>query len=149
MRKIIGVIGYSDKSCETNYARSQVQQAILDVATLLKVDFFTKETSPSICSGLTDIGVPSIAYKFASLFDLHTIGIACSKATEYPCFNVDEKIIVGDNWGDESETFLKKIDALVRIGGGKQSEKEWETFTKMFPDKPAIYKPMTRDGKPE
>ena len=34
-------------------------------------------------------------------------------------------IIVGKEWGDESETFLNKIDCIVKIGGGKQSEKEF------------------------
>jgi hypothetical protein len=33
-------------------------------------------------------------------------------------------IIVGDNWGDESKTFLDSIDMLVRVGGGKQSLEE-------------------------
>lgn len=145
MKKIIGVIGYSDKSCETNYAKEQVQLGILSVTLKLKIDL----EEASICSGLTNLGIPAVAYNFAKLFNLHTIGIACSKATQYECFPVNKKIIIGNDWGDESETFLKSIDALVRVGGGPQSIKEWNTFTEMFPNKPAVYKPMTRDGKPE
>ncbi|HLD37442.1 MAG TPA: hypothetical protein VJA86_02555, partial [Candidatus Nanoarchaeia archaeon] len=53
-----------------------------------------------------------------------TAGIACSKANEYECFPVDEKVIVGNEWGEESQTFLNSIDVLVRVGGGSQSKRE-------------------------
>lgn len=36
--------------------------------------------------------------------------------------------IYGKEWGDESELFLKNVDILVRVGGGKQSLKEVENF---------------------
>lgn len=150
--KIIGVIGYSDNSCKTDYAATKVAQAIATAAAHLGCEFKGDTTpnpdnEPTICSGLTDLGIPALAYKFAKRLGLRTIGIACSKATEHSCFPVDEKIIVGDDWGAESETFLKKIDALVRIGGGKQSETEWQVFGMLYPDKFKIYVPLTRDGK--
>ncbi|MBI4148037.1 hypothetical protein HY490_01990 [Candidatus Woesearchaeota archaeon] len=53
-----------------------------------------------------------------------TVGIACAKAKDYELFPVNEKIIVGDNWGDESPVFLNYIDVLVRVGGGAQSKRE-------------------------
>jgi hypothetical protein len=53
-----------------------------------------------------------------------TVGIACSKAEKYQCFPIDEKIIVGNNWVEESETSLKSIDVLVRVGGGEQAFRE-------------------------
>ena len=56
------------------------------------------------------------------------MGIACEKAKEYDLFPVDKKIIVGKEWGDESETLLNNIDVLVRIGGGKQSLREVKQF---------------------
>ena len=148
--KIIGVIGYSDNSCKTVFAENELTDAITEIAHLLGYNIWDPKfpvNELSICSGLTDLGIPSLAYKFAETHGCHTIGIACSKANENPCFPVDEKIIVGNDWGDESETFLSKIDALVRIGGGKQSESEWNTFTQHNPEKPAIYRPLTRDGK--
>ena len=30
-------------------------------------------------------------------------------------------MIVGNEWGDESATFLGECDVIVRVGGGKQS----------------------------
>jgi hypothetical protein len=37
-------------------------------------------------------------------------------------------MIIGENWGDESSAFLDEIDVIVRIGGGKQSLTEVQTF---------------------
>lgn len=71
----------------------------------------------------------SLAYRAANLRGWKTSGIACAKAEEYKCFGVDERKIIGDNWGDESETFLKEVDVVVRIGGGKQSLNEVKTFS--------------------
>ena len=61
-----------------------------------------------------------------------TIGIAPSRAKKVKrgVFNVDKEIIVGTNFGDESQTFIDYIDVLVRIGGGKQSREEVEMFKK-------------------
>ena len=37
-------------------------------------------------------------------------------------------MIVGNNWGDESQTFLDSCDVIVRVGGGKQSFEEVAEF---------------------
>ena len=39
--------------------------------------------------------------------------------------------MVSGNWGDESEMFLKSINILVRIGGGRQSMREIEMAKKI------------------
>ena len=80
-------------------------------------------------SGLTNLGVPRIAYEEAIKLGLRTVGIACKQAEQYECFPCDEVILVGDNWGDESRAFLASIDVLLRVGGGKQSVAEYEAFT--------------------
>lgn len=77
---------------------------------------------------MTNIGIPALAYQEAIKRNWKTIGIACTKASEYDLFPVDKKIIIGNEWGDESETFIDSIDILIRIGGGKQSLKETEIF---------------------
>jgi len=82
----------------------------------------------SVVSGYTDVGVPGIAYRVAGKFGMETIGIACSKAYDHPRYPCDEVIIVGDDWGDESKTFLASIDELIKVGGGKQSEAEFKSF---------------------
>lgn len=89
-----------------------------------------------VVSGLTDLGIPALAYREAEKRGWRTIGIACKKAKDFKCFPVYTTHIVGEEWGDESETFLNSIDILVRVGGGKQSLKEASQFKKM--DRPTI-----------
>lgn len=117
----IGLVGYSDKKFDKELASKLTRIGIL------KAINENSDGDPSrifIVSGLTNIGIPSIGYSFAKDMGWKTVGIACKKAYEYECFPVDEEIIVGENWGDESSTFLDYIDVLVRVGGGKQSLKE-------------------------
>jgi hypothetical protein len=150
--KVIGVIGYSTNSCKTDYARQLVKEGIREAMQLLGLDPSKPVNQRlsyalhdfAVCSGLTDLGIPSLAYAFAKEQGLQTIGIACAKATEHSCFPVDHKVIVGQDWGDESETFLEAIDALVQVGGGLQSNTEaaaWKTT-----GKPYVYRALTREG---
>lgn len=74
-----------------------------------------------IVSGLTNVGVPALAYAEAVKRGWRTVGVACRLACQHPLFDVDQTIIVGDNWGDESKTFVSSIDAIIRVGGGAQS----------------------------
>lgn len=118
----VGVVGYSSQKFDEKKAEE-----------LLKNEFEKLKQSGkniSIVSGLTDLGIPKIAYKLAKQFGFFTVGIACEKAYEYDCFPVDKKIIIGEDWGDESQTFLKQIEMLIRIGGGKQSLAEVEEAKK-------------------
>jgi len=109
----IGFAGYSAQGFDTERA----QLIIEGVFTKLQDRYGEFE----VVSGLTDCGIPAMVYAEGSKRGLRLIGIACKKAKDYDLYPVDETIIVGDNWGDESETFLESIDILVRIGGGKQS----------------------------
>lgn len=115
----VGVAGYSAKKFDYSLAST-----LLAVAFKLVEDIFKDEKEFSCVSGLTDIGIPALAYRYAKKKGWRTVGIACKKAYEDKCFDVDEKKIVGDNWGDESETFLDNIDVFIRVGGGKQSMEE-------------------------
>lgn len=124
----IGVVGYSAAKFDVDKAR-----VLVDVG----LDYFVNKAPMSgatIVSGLTDLGIPGLAYRYAQRKCIRTVGIACSKASEYECFPVDEKIIVGDEWGDESATFLSNIDCLLRVGGGKQSHEEVDRFRKLKPN---------------
>lgn len=113
----IGIIGYSTGTFDKAYA----EQALRTVLSPMK--------DAKVVSGLTNIGVPAIAYKVASELGFKTMGIACSLAQDYECYPCDEVIIVGDNWGDESATFLGSIDVLYKVGGGEQSKREYAMFT--------------------
>ncbi|MGK7877101.1 MAG: hypothetical protein AB4426_28555 [Xenococcaceae cyanobacterium] len=111
----IGVVGYSMQMFEQDRALSLIRQGFdsIEMAGVIEV-----------VSGLTRLGIPALAYEEAVRRGWKTVGVACSKAFEYECFPVDETIIVGDEWGDESQTFLDMIDVLVRIGGGLQAHRE-------------------------
>jgi len=121
----VGVVGFSGAKFNENVAKALIAIA-LDV-----VEENNEADEYALVSGLTDMGVPAIAYRAADKRGWKTVGIACSEANDYECYDVDEKIIEGEKWGDESKTFLDYIDVLVRIGGGKQSMEETEKAKEM------------------
>jgi hypothetical protein len=84
----------------------------------------TQQRPISLVAGLTNKGINKIGYEIARERGWHTAGIACFQSKPRNRFAVDTMILVGANWGDESETFLDSIDALVRIGGGPQAMRE-------------------------
>ena len=114
----IGVAGYSAQKFDEDEALRLLTEAYNTIE-----KEYTDEQK-EVISGLTDLGIPALAYREAVNRSWKTVGIACSKARKYACFPVDEEIIVGDEWGDESQTFLDTIDILVRVGGGKQAHSE-------------------------
>lgn len=113
----VGVIGYSAQKFDERIGNLFVEGA-------LNTRRAKSQQELIVVSGYTNLGIPKLAYEYAKEFGYKTIGIACSKATDYECFPCDRVHIIGDNWGDESETFLASIDVLVRIGGGNQSLQE-------------------------
>src|SRR3989338_7335910 len=115
----IGVVGYCPPS---RFDKAEAIRMIREAYN--KIDIQNPNMLKVVVSGLTNIGVPALAYKEAVQRGWRTAGITCEKANEYECFPVDEKIIIGNEWGDESQTFLKSIDVLLRIGMGRQSIKE-------------------------
>jgi hypothetical protein len=110
----VGFVGYSMQKFDESKAREYVRQAF-DAAE--EAD----RTSFACVSGLTNMGIPKLAYEEAVKRGWKTVGVACEKAENYDLFPVDEKVIVGKEWGDESDAFLSRIEMLVRVGGGKQS----------------------------
>lgn len=120
----IGVVGYCPP---TKFNKDEANEMLADAFNAVLAEH-PDATDIWVVSGLCDVGIPALAYRLASAMGWKTAGIACSKAAEYPCFDVDDPKIVGDNWGDESETFLAACHVIVRIGGGKQSLTEVATF---------------------
>lgn len=114
----IGVVGYSGQRFDETQACDFLRKALDKVA----ADYPHHELA--IVSGLTDLGIPHLAYLEAVRRGMRTVGIASEKAQKYQRFPVEEKMIVGKNWGDESHAFLQNIDLLIRIGGGKQTMNE-------------------------
>jgi hypothetical protein len=122
----IGVVGYCPPTkFDAEEARKMIVDAYDKLEKMYPGYFFT------VASGLTNVGVLKIAYNEAKKRGWSTAGIACQKALSYELFPVDLKIIAGRNWGDESSIFLSFVDAIVRIGSGKQSMAETEEAKKM------------------
>lgn len=112
----VGVVGYSGRKFDIEKAKMLIDQAFDQLSALFP--------NMTIVSGLTDLGIPALAYREAVSRGFKTVGIACEKAKNHKCFNCDEVIIEGKEWGDESQKFLESINILIRIGGGKQSLEE-------------------------
>jgi hypothetical protein len=122
----IGVVGFSSRKFDQKEARKLLHE---NISSFMEGSQVSKDKI-EIVSGLTNMGVPKIAYEIAVELGLRTIGISAKKALTVGCgvFPVDEQIIVGDKFGDESEAFIEYIDCLIRIGGGEQSRKEVQMF---------------------
>lgn len=117
----IGVMGFSDKNFDREKAQKHLEQAF-NFANAIAAP----EVEIVIVSGLTYLGIPAIAYDIANEYGWNTVGIACAKANsgKYPLYPCDETQIVGEEWGDESQTFIDKCDIFVRVGGGEQTFRE-------------------------
>jgi hypothetical protein len=106
----IGVVGYSAQPFDPEMAKQRLTQAVQSIDGVDRI--------PSIdlwvVSGLTNLGIPAIAYQAARQWDAKTMGIACEKAKDYRCYPCDRVHLIGQNWGDESETFLASIEAMNR-----------------------------------
>jgi hypothetical protein len=132
----VGIVGYCAPMFDHDLAREYLktefdqlakeQQAGLGKVCFVSI-FFTSFDSLSqvkIVSGLTTAGVLGIAYTLAKEYNFITVGIAPKEALKYELFDVDEQIIVGEKFGEESQTFLQSLSRIIRIGGGPQSHNE-------------------------
>ena len=102
-----------------NFDEEQARRYLLEVFKKIKAK---EGLNVEIVSGWTWGGVSGLAYEIATAFDWNTVGVACSKVKDSECFPCDRVIIVGSNWGDESDQFLSSIDLLIKVGGDHQSE---------------------------
>ena len=122
---VIGVVGYSGQKFDEAEASSLLSKAFDQIVTE------NPDKEIRVASGYTNVGIPALAYKEAVRRGWKTIGIACAKAFSYDRFPCDDVLIIGTNWGDESQEFLETSDVLVRVGGGKQSLAEVATAKSM------------------
>lgn len=126
----VGVMGYSSQKFDVNRANAYLSQAF----DLIKIEFPNQPIV--IVSGYTNLGIPALAYAEAVHRGWKTAGVACSKAKNYECFPCDEIHIIGENWGDESSSFLNMCQIFIRVGGGRQSLRE---ATQAKVDKKPVY----------
>ena len=135
----LGIVGYSSGKFDEEKAKVLILQGIMTV------ELQAGKVISELVSGLTDQGVPGLAYHLVEDMEVKTVGIACAKASEYDCYPVDDEQIVGEDWGDESPTFLSYVDAIVRVGGGDQSLQEIKDFKKLKPNATVVEFELARE----
>ncbi len=60
----------------------------------------------------------------AGKLGVQRVGLTAKEACEYEAANMERLVLVGDQFGDESRHFVRCLDVMWVIGGGKQSEAE-------------------------
>lgn len=131
----IGVVGYSRTNINEAHARALLQTSFKKFITQAHAERLEVE----IVSGLTNAGVPKIAYELATQWQLKTVGISAREAlkAESGVFPVRKQMLIGETYGDESAYFIQYIDCLARVGGGSQSLCEVEMFKEKLHHDPA------------
>lgn len=124
----VGVIGYSSLQFNEDNAKMFLRGALRNVAdNWLSEDGYKNII---VVSGHTNLGMPKVAYEVANELRYRTIGLTANEGKDYDFSIVDEIIWSGEKFGDESEDFIDIIDVLIKIGGGPQSEKEFDMAKK-------------------
>ena len=86
----------------------------------------------NIITGATNLGIPAIVYEIANNENIKygkwftLVGVMAKEGYQYELYPCDEIYSYGENFGDESEEFINRLDILYKIGGGKQSIKEFQ-----------------------
>lgn len=125
----VGIVGFSRNQFDKTEARR-----ILNTAFKKLADKFPPEEI-EIVSGLTNSGVPKIAYELADQYGFKTTGYSAKQAyrVRSGVYRVNKTIIKGELFGDESEDFINYISGLIRVGGGPQSREEVRLFKLKYP----------------
>lgn len=114
----IGVVGYFSQAFDEAKAYTLLESAIREISKKIK------KGNIIIASGLTNAGMNKVAYDLAEDYGYLTAGIACAKSEKGDNRRCDIVKISGNDWGDESHCLIDFCDAIIRVGGGKQSLKE-------------------------
>lgn len=118
----IGFVGYSAAKFDERKAKDIIIK-IFD-----HIDLYHDKEQVKIVSGGTLFGIPKFVYYEAAKRGYKTVGVICKHGwdSDNELFPVDELYTEGEDWGDESKKFIEILDHLYKIGGGKQSIKEFE-----------------------
>lgn len=119
-----GIVGFSKNEFDQKRA-AQILRTCFE-----NIQYKHPHTTIEIVSGYTNTGVPKIAYELADEFGFVTVGFSAQQALQVSCgvYPVQKVILMGQQFGDESEDFVRYIDALIRVGGGAQSKHETALF---------------------
>ena len=119
-----GIVGFSRNQFDKQAAHKILAELFRNIKTK------HPERQIEIVSGYTNSGVPKLAYELACKFGFVTVGFSARQALKVRAgvFPVDKVMLQGEKFGDESEDFVRYIDGLIRVGGGRQSRRECEMF---------------------
>ncbi len=125
-----GIVGFS----RNQFDKTEAKRILNDIFQKIHTEYSDKNVE--IISGYTNSGVPKIAYELANQYGFKTVGYSAKQALKvrsgtYP---VDQVILKGEKFGDESDDFVRYIDYLIRVGGGSQSRHEVAMFKKIHDD---------------
>jgi hypothetical protein len=73
-------------------------------------------SSIEIVAKLVDRGVSRAAYEVAQELEFRTAGVAPRVALDETCSLVDRREIVGEDWGQETETFINQVSIIICLG---------------------------------
>lgn len=126
-----GIVGFSRNQFDQETARQILEKLFRQIQEK------HKEKEIEIVSGYTNTGVPKIAYELADAFGFTTVGFSAEQAlaVKSGVYPVAKVMLFGKKFGDESEAFVQYIDALIRVGGGKQSRREVTLFKELNQEK--------------
>lgn len=126
---VVGVTGFSGQWSASKLDADPLLKAAADAATEALRDYLLKLKAEYgdkliISSGATMEGVPKIIYDICFQAGIKAMGVACEKAFDYLLGTMKYLVVEGQNWGDESASFLKTSDELIMLGGGGQAKRE-------------------------
>lgn len=128
----IGIIGSLKPNFDIEDAKEKITESI---ELILK---YHPNKNYKIVSVMTNEGIPKHAYDIGKdIYKFNTVGYASKMIYQgkYGVYNVDEKQIVGEKYGDECDFLINNVDCLIRIGGGYQSNFEVEQFKNLLLEK--------------
>jgi hypothetical protein len=130
----LGVVGFSARHFDQEVAKKYLAEGLERIITTTQA----RPEEIELVSGLTNQGVPKLAYELAVSKKIRTIGISAAKAKSFSKFPVDRFEYHGRDFGDESPAFIAYITHLLRVGGGKQSRHEVELFKAKLQETPEL-----------
>jgi len=126
---VVGVTGFSGQWSDQKIASDQTiredalaaTSLIRDHLEALKAQYGSRLV---LSSGATMEGVPKIIYQLCEQLGIDAMGVTSAKAIDYQLGKMRYLVVEGDDWGQESATFLRTSDELIMIGGGGQAKRE-------------------------
>jgi hypothetical protein len=125
---VVGVAGFARPWTQMGLAEADIAQTIADARVSICHELADCQRRYGqrlvIASGATDQGMLKLAYEVCQFLHIIAMGIAPDQALEFPLGRMQYMLPFGTNFGDESQVFVRAIDELIVIGGGRQSERE-------------------------